>query len=204
MSYKKNTIQHFLEDYFTINPIILKSNIPLKQKKTTQSSKNLTITQEVQNIKKRREYHLQKIENERIIKKELLSSQKYNKKLEEDFEKLINQKKSIVEERKSKPFTTSDYSKIYVCVRKRPIFKKEINDGEIDCISAINPEIYIYDCKYKIDGYSKYIDVNKFKFDSVFNENDNTKLLYKCSIEPSLKILYNGGVVTCFAYGQTG
>jgi kinesin family protein 2/24 len=77
-------------------------------------------------------------------------------------------------------------------------------DGEIDCVSAINPKVYIYDCKLKIDGYTKYIDVNEFNFDNAFNENDNTYLLYKCSIQPSLGILLKGGVVTCFAYGQTG
>ena len=77
-------------------------------------------------------------------------------------------------------------------------------DGEIDCISAINPKVYIYECKIKIDGYTKYIDTNEFKFDNAFNENDSTLLLYNCTIQPSLDILLRGGVVTCFAYGQTG
>ena len=207
MNVKKNTMQRFLEKYFSNIDItdILKSNSPKKrQKKLDHPVKKLTITHETENIKKQHDYRFQKIKKDNIIKKEFHSSPKNKQKLTLDFEKLINQKKFIIEKQKPKPYTTSEYSKIYVCVRKRPIFEKEINDGEIDCISAINPEIYIYDCKYKIDGYTKYIDANKFKFDSVFNENDNTKLLYKCSIEPSLNILYKGGVVTCFAYGQTG
>ena len=38
----------------------------------------------------------------------------------------------------------------------------------------------------------------------MFNENENTDLLFDCSVKPSLDILLKGGVVTCFAYGQTG
>ena len=125
-------------------------------------------------------------------------------KIDDDFNFLIQKKKFQIEYQKAQPYKTSKDSKIFVCVRKRPIFQKELMDGEIDCVSAINPKVYIYECKIKIDGYTKYIDTNEFKFDNAFNENDNTMLLYNTTIQPSLDILLRGGVVTCFAYGQTG
>jgi len=121
-----------------------------------------------------------------------------------DYEILIQKKKAEIDLQKKSPHVTSENSKIFVCVRKRPIFDKEIESGEIDCVSALNPKICIYDCKMKIDGYTKYIDTNEFYYDNVFDEGEDTQSVYECSIEPTMPILLNGGVVTCFAYGQTG
>ena len=52
----------------------------------------------------------------------------------------------------------SDQLKICICVRKRPIFAKEAQQGEIDCISCANPKIVVHECKFKVDGITKYID----------------------------------------------
>jgi len=121
-----------------------------------------------------------------------------------DYEILIQKKKAEIDIQKKSPHVTSELSKIFVCVRKRPISDKEIENGEIDCVSALNPKICIYDCKMKIDGYTKYIDTNEFYYDNVFDEGEDTQSVYECTIEPTMPILLNGGVVTCFAYGQTG
>ena len=121
-----------------------------------------------------------------------------------EYERLIQKKKAEIDIQQASNHTTSDDSKIFVCVRKRPISDKEIENGEIDCVSALNPKLCIYDCKMKIDGYTKYIDTNEFYFDNVFNENEDTELIYQCTIEPTLPLLLKGGIVTCFAYGQTG
>ena len=53
------------------------------------------------------------------------------------------------------PHTSIGNSKIFVIVRKRPLSKKEINNGEIDCISCLNPKVVIHECKIKIDGITK-------------------------------------------------
>lgn len=91
-----------------------------------------------------------------------------------------------------------------VCVRKRPISKKEITNGEIDCISVVNPKITIHECKIKIDGITKYIDDSDFLFDNSFNENNTTEDIFRHSIYPTINMILNKGVVTVFAYGQTG
>ena len=166
--------------------------------------KKISVVEEMQQMKQRREDRKKRIEEEKQHKKDLMSDPNYIPKLDYDFEFLIQQKKKQIENIEPEPHSTSENSKIYVCVRKRPIFDKEIQNGEIDCVSAINPKVCIYDCKLKIDGYTKYIDTNDFYFDNVFNENENTDLLFYCSVKPSLDILLKGGVVTCFAYGQTG
>jgi len=154
--------------------------------------KKINVAEDILQLKQRREEHNKKIE------------QKVYQKMDDDFNFLIQKKKFQIEYQKPQQYKSSKDSKIFVCVRKRPIFQKELMDGEIDCISAINPKVYVYECKIKIDGYTKYIDTNEFKFDNAFNENDSTMLVYNCTIQPSLDILLRGGVVTCFAYGQTG
>jgi len=46
---------------------------------------------------------------------------------------------------------------ICVCVRKRPLFEKETQAGEIDSVSCSNPKIIIHEQKFKVDGITKYI-----------------------------------------------
>ena len=175
-----------------------------KKNAKNQNDKKISVIEEMQQMKQRREDRKKRIEEEKQHKKDLLNDPNYIPKLDYDFEYLIHQKKAQVENVEPEEHSTSEGAKIYVCVRKRPIFDKEIQNGEIDCVSAINPKVCIYDCKLKIDGYTKYIDTNDFYFDNVFNENEDTNLLFECSVKPSLDILLKGGVVTCFAYGQTG
>ena len=196
------------------NKLLPKSNIRYRQTKSPDPKqknnknynepKKISVLDEMQQMKQRREDRKKRIEEEKQHKKDLMNDPNYIPKLDYDFEYLVYQKKKQIENIEPEPHSTSEDSKIYVCVRKRPIFDKEIQNGEIDCVSAINPKVCIYDCKLKIDGYTKYIDTNDFYFDNVFNENENTELLFECSVKPSLDILLNGGVVTCFAYGQTG
>lgn len=89
-------------------------------------------------------------------------------------------------------------------VRKRPISKKELSNGEIDCVSAINPKICVHECKIKIDGITKYIEDHEFYFDNAFSDKESTEDIYRYSIYPLINMILNKGVVTSFAYGQTG
>ena len=98
----------------------------------------------------------------------------------------------------------SDYLKIWVWVRKRPIFKKEENSGDIDCISVANPHWRVHEPKIKVDGITKYIENHDFNFDNSFSENESTEPLYKSMLKPLIASLFTNGVVTWFAYGQTG
>jgi kinesin family protein 2/24 len=99
---------------------------------------------------------------------------------------------------------SSENAKIFVLVRKRPLSKKELAGGEIDCISSINPKIFVHECKIKVDGITKYIEDYEFLFDNSFSDKESTEDVYRFSIYPTVNMILNKGIVTCFAYGQTG
>ncbi len=72
--------------------------------------------------------------------------------------------------------------KISVCVRKRPIFNKEAQAGEIDSVSAANPVIRVHECKFKVDGISKFIENHDFTFENTFSEQESNESLYRAAI----------------------
>ena len=74
--------------------------------------------------------------------------------------------------------------KISACFKKRPVFHHELADGEIDVVSVTNPKIIIHDCRFKVDGVTKTIENNEFKFDNCFDENDTSEELYFFQVRP--------------------
>ena len=90
---------------------------------------------------------------------------------------------------------------ICVCVRKRPLFDKEEKDGEIDCVTAANPKVVVHECKLRVDGITKFIEDNQFQFDNAFSEVETSDDVYQYQIKTLIPIIFNNGVVTCFAYG---
>ena len=93
---------------------------------------------------------------------------------------------------------------ICICDRKRPLFDKEYQAGDIDAVSTSNPKVVVHQPKYKVDGITKFVSDTNFTFDNTFNENENSQDMYQYSIRDLLPSLFKGGIVTCFAYGQTG
>lgn len=91
--------------------------------------------------------------------------------------------------------------KICVCVRKRPLFQKELQAGEIDCVSCNNPTSTVHEPKIKVDGITKYIQNHDFKFDNCYNENETSSDVYQYQIKALLPACFQKGVVTLFAYG---
>ena len=159
------------------------------------------IAEEIAILKHRREARKAKEEKKNNIQ---YNGQK-QKEQDQKFLKMITKKKELIyKSNKPLSYVDSSDSKIFVVVRKRPIFQKEINNGEIDCISIINPRVYIHECKIQIDGITKYLEDHEFYFDGTFGEKDNTIDLYKTTLSPMINLILNEGIVTCFAYGQTG
>ena len=62
----------------------------------------------------------------------------------------------------------------------------------------------MHECKYKVDGITKFIDNQEFKFDNSFSEFESNEDCYFFSIRPVVDMVFNSGVITVFAYGQTG
>jgi kinesin family protein 2/24 len=181
----------------------MSSNIQSITNQTRQPGKKISIVEDMERLKQRREDRKKKLEEKNEAKIEA-SNEAGVTKVDADYENLIFHKKSSIDYKLTQRHTKSDNSKIFVCVRKRPISNKELQAGEIDCVSSLNPRLFIHECKIKIDGITKYIEDHEFYFDNVFSEKEATEDLYTYSIEPTIKLIMNRGIVTCFAYGQTG
>ncbi|EDW86283.1 uncharacterized protein Dwil_GK17268 [Drosophila willistoni] len=98
----------------------------------------------------------------------------------------------------------ADDHQITVCVRKRPISRKEVNRKEIDVISVPRKDMLIvHEPRNKVD-LTKLLENHKFRFDYAFNDTCDNAMVYKYTAKPLVKTIFEGGMATCFAYGQTG
>lgn len=93
---------------------------------------------------------------------------------------------------------------ICVCVRKRPLNLKELNNKEIDVITIPNKQnVVVHEPKLKVD-LTKYLENQNFRFDYAFDENVDNAIVYRYAAKPLVECLFEKGMATCFAYGQTG
>ena len=169
---------------------------------TTKQIKIKSVQDDIDNLKKRREER--KAKENRKIASFNNNQESIGRMMDKDYERMIRMKKANIYSSEPEPHTSIGNSKIFVIVRKRPLSEKEINNGEIDCISCLNPKVVIHECKIKIDGITKYLEDYDFYFDNTFSENESTEEIYGYTIEPMINLVLKKGIVTCFAYGQTG
>ncbi|XP_032821863.1 kinesin-like protein KIF2A isoform X1 [Petromyzon marinus] len=95
-------------------------------------------------------------------------------------------------------------SRICVCVRKRPLNKKELGRKEIDVITVPNKDIVmVHEPKLKVD-LTKYLENQTFRFDYAFDETTTNEMVYRFTARPLVETIFEKGMATCFAYGQTG
>lgn len=93
---------------------------------------------------------------------------------------------------------------ITVCVRKRPVSRKEVMKKELDVICVPSKDqMIVHEPKSKVD-LTKYLENHKFRFDYAFDDTCTNELVYKYTAKPLVKTIFEGGMATCFAYGQTG
>ncbi|KAI8640751.1 P-loop containing nucleoside triphosphate hydrolase protein [Parasitella parasitica] len=94
--------------------------------------------------------------------------------------------------------------KIRVCVRKRPLNKKELERAEKDIAPTAGVRsINVNEPKMKVD-LTRYIEQHSFTFDDVFDSDETNEKIYSRTAQPLVKYVFDGGKATCFAYGQTG
>lgn len=162
-----------------------------------------SVLDEIEKLKAKREERRLQMENKKREKAEKeAENEALGKVGDVDFELMIE--KHRFKQPLLQHHVPASEIKLCVCVRKRPIFKKEESAGEIDSISCANPQIMVHECKFKVDGITKFVDNSNFTFDNTFNENESNEDIYKYSIMPHVDFIMNQGIVTCFAYGQTG
>ncbi|XP_078417067.1 kinesin-like protein KIF2A isoform X2 [Cetorhinus maximus] len=94
--------------------------------------------------------------------------------------------------------------KICVCVRKRPLSKKEKAKKEIDVITVSSKNVVlVHEPKMKVD-LTKYLDNQPFRFDYAFDDFVTNEEVYRFTAKPLVRTIFERGMATCFAYGQTG
>ncbi|KAG2230761.1 hypothetical protein INT48_001663 [Thamnidium elegans] len=96
------------------------------------------------------------------------------------------------------------HQRIRVCVRKRPLNRKEQDLQELDIVPVVGPRtIQLNAPKTKID-LTRYTEKHTFTFDDVFDGSSSNEHIYARTAQPLVDYVFNGGKATCFAHGQTG
>ena len=58
-------------------------------------------------------------------------------------------------------------------------------------MSVSNPFITVHECRYKVDGITKFIDNQEFLFDNTFSHIESNEELYFYSVRPILDLVFN-------------
>ncbi|KAI8037593.1 kinesin-like protein Klp59C [Drosophila gunungcola] len=93
---------------------------------------------------------------------------------------------------------------IVVCVRKRPLRRKEVEARELDVVSIPSKDMLVVHEPRKHVNLVKFLDNHSFRFDYVFDEDCSNATVYEFTARPLIRHIFEGGMATCFAYGQTG
>ncbi|KAG2466590.1 KIF2A protein, partial [Polypterus senegalus] len=94
--------------------------------------------------------------------------------------------------------------RICVCVRKRPLNKKEATVKDFDVITIPNKDIVmVHEPKQKVD-LTRYLENQTFRFDYAFDDSTTNEMVYSFTARPLVETIFEKGMATCFAYGQTG
>lgn len=95
--------------------------------------------------------------------------------------------------------------RIRVAIRKRPMSKKEMEQGQSDVLQADNSQsIMVLEPKTKVD-LTKYTEEHQFYFDEVLGEQSMNSDVYERCGSPLVRYVFEQhGKASCFAYGQTG
>jgi hypothetical protein len=93
---------------------------------------------------------------------------------------------------------------IRVCIRKRPIFKPELQNFEFDVITCEDGEnVTVHDARMGKDMRQMILNHHSFAFDRIFNEKCGNDEVYEETAAPLTKIAIAGGFATCLMYGQS-
>lgn len=93
---------------------------------------------------------------------------------------------------------------ITVCVRKRPMSRREQLLKMVDVISVPSRDtMLVHELRNKVD-LTKFLEHHKYRFDYIFDEESNNQLVYEYTARPLIRTMFDDGNATCFAYGQTG
>ncbi|CAL8329474.1 unnamed protein product [Arctogadus glacialis] len=106
-----------------------------------------------------------------------------------------------------RPLTAADLieeHRICVCVRKRPLNKKELTMKDLDVITIPSKDVVmVHEPKQKVD-LTRFLENQTFRFDYTFDDSTTNEMVYRFTARPLVETIFERGMATCFAYGQTG
>ncbi|XP_068617126.1 kinesin-like protein KIF2A [Brachionichthys hirsutus] len=106
-----------------------------------------------------------------------------------------------------RPLTAADLiedHRICVCVRKRPLNKKELSMKDLDVITIPSKDVVmVHEPKQKVD-LTRFLENQTFRFDYAFDDGSTNEMVYRFTARPLVETIFERGMATCFAYGQTG
>ncbi|KAG8236394.1 hypothetical protein J437_LFUL014915 [Ladona fulva] len=160
------------------------------------------VVKEVEKLKKNREERRQRQAELKEEKEALMNMDPGNPNWE--FLAMIREYRGTIDFHPLKDTDAVDDHQITVCVRKRPLNKKELQRKEVDVITVPSKDqMIVHEPKSKVD-LTKFLDNQHFRFDYAFDETCNNEMVYKYTAKPLVQTVFEGGMATCFAYGQTG
>ncbi|PSN29723.1 Kinesin-like protein Klp10A [Blattella germanica] len=160
------------------------------------------VVKEVEKLKKNREERRQKQAELKEEKMVFMNMDPGNQNWE--FQQMIKEYHKSIEFHPLQETDPVEDHQITVCIRKRPLNKKELEKKEVDVISVPNKDhIIVHEPKLKFD-LTKYLENQNFRFDYTFDETCSNEIVYKYTAKPLVQTIFDGGMATCFAYGQTG
>lgn len=93
---------------------------------------------------------------------------------------------------------------VRVCVRKRPIFSHEIEQGEFDAITCLDGRLVVHDARMHPDMVKLFMNHHDFAFDDTFGESANNAEVYEGTARQLVLDALEGKQGTVMMYGQTG
>uniref|UniRef100_A0A1B6KR21 Kinesin-like protein n=1 Tax=Graphocephala atropunctata TaxID=36148 RepID=A0A1B6KR21_9HEMI len=166
------------------------------------ASRQSNVVKEVEKLKKNREERRQRQAELKEEKEALMNIDPGNPNWE--FLGMIRAYRANIDFRPLKETDSVEDHQITVCVRKRPLNKKENARKEVDVISVPSKDqMIVHEPRNKVD-LTKYLENQHFRFDYAFDDTCSNEIVYKYSAKPLVQTIFEGGMATCFAYGQTG
>uniref|UniRef100_A0A0A9W6A6 Kinesin-like protein n=1 Tax=Lygus hesperus TaxID=30085 RepID=A0A0A9W6A6_LYGHE len=166
------------------------------------SRKRNNVVKEVEKLKKNREERRQRQAEKKEEKEALMNIDPGNPNWQ--FLAMIREYQTSLDFRPLRGTDVVETHQITVCVRKRPLNRKELGRKEVDVISIPRKDvIVVHEPKNKVD-LTKYLENQQFRFDYAFDDTCSNELVYNYTAKPLVQTIFDGGMATCFAYGQTG
>ncbi|XP_045496715.1 kinesin-like protein Klp10A isoform X2 [Colias croceus] len=194
--------QQFNPPVSSARPAAVASTVSVPHAVASGAVRRSNVVKEVERLKENREKRRQRQAELKEEKEALMNMDPGNPNWE--FLAMIREYQSSIEFRPLVGNEPVEDHQITVCVRKRPLNKKEISKKEVDVISVpTKDQMIVHEPKNKVD-LTKYLENQKFRFDYAFDDSCTNEVVYKYTAKPLVQTIFEGGMATCFAYGQTG